>query len=182
MYFALSYYYKCIITLTDFNTVSFKNGKIWMWPLSTNYLQTLISLSTTKMVRLIPVLSFRILRNKLLESFVACLNPNPDTINWRISIGLLRIREIPGTLFSNFYLKLSSPDRAHALCGVFCPQTHPFDQETDWGHILFCCEQKLLATHLLGDKLVKISKISAGKTIPFLQVLYHILYHSCLAF
>lgn len=52
-----------------------------MQPLSTSYLQTLISLSTSKVVRIIPVLSFRTLKKKLLDSFVSCLNPTPDAIN-----------------------------------------------------------------------------------------------------
>lgn len=56
---------------------------------------------------------------------------------------LLRIREIPGPLFSNSYPRFS-PDRVYAFCGVFCAQNHPFDQNTDQGHILFHCEQKLL--------------------------------------
>lgn len=61
-----------------------------MQPLSTSYLQTLISLSTSKVVRIIPVLSFRTLKKKLLDSFVSCLNPTPDTINWRISVGFIK--------------------------------------------------------------------------------------------
>lgn len=140
-----------------------------MQALSTNYLQTLISLSTTKVARLIPVLSFRTLKINYFNLLWHVLIQLLILLIEEFQLILLRIREIPGTLFSNFYLRLSSPDWVHAVCGVFYVENHPFDQETDQGHILFHCEQKLLAAHLLEDK---ISKISAGKTKPFLQVLY----------
>lgn len=85
-------------------TVSLKNGITQTQPLSTVYLQFLISLPITKVARLISVLSFKSKRINYLNLLWHVLIPSVE----ELPLILLRIRGIPGTLFSNFYLWLNS--------------------------------------------------------------------------
>lgn len=163
MYFILGYYSKCIITLTDFNTVSFIQKS------ECNHFPQIIckpsfSLSTTKVVRLIPALSFRTFQNELLESFVACLNPTPDTINWRISIGFIKDwRNLWDLIILQFLPEAeSSWSSSCILWCILCSKPPIWSRNRLRAHPLPLWAEIICCTSL-GGQADHISKISAGK-------------------